>query len=162
MQLVLSDPKTGKAYSKKIESPALFLNKKIGEEIKLDSVGLEGYTAKIKGGSDKQGFPMNQSIQGSIRKKIFTGKTTGFRPKRKGERTRKSVRGNIISSEIEQVNLTVTTYGSKPLSEILGKEPKVEEKKESVKEQMIKESLETVGKEGLAEEAKKVKGKVKR
>ena len=35
MQLVISDPKSAKAYSKKIEDLNAFLNKKIGESVSL-------------------------------------------------------------------------------------------------------------------------------
>lgn len=161
MNIVLSNPKTGKAYSKKIEEPIVFLNKKIGDEVKLDSIGLEGFTARIMGGSDKQGTPMHPTISGSLRKKIFSNKGVGFRTERKGERRRKNIRGNTVSKEIEQLNLKIITEGKKNLDEIFRKEEKKEEPKESVKEQMIKESLESVGKEGLGEEAKKIKGKVK-
>ncbi|MFH1544495.1 MAG: eS6 family ribosomal protein [archaeon] len=162
MKLVISNPKTGKAYSKKVEEAGLFLNKKIGEEVKLDGIGMEGYTAKVKGGSDKQGFPMHSSISGIGRKKIFSGKGIGFKIKRKGGRKRKSVRGNTVSNETEQLNLVVITEGEKKLDELFPKEEKKEEpEKESIKEQMVKESLEMVGKKDLGEEAKKVKGKVK-
>ena len=54
-----------------------------GEEVKLDSLGLEGYEAKISGGSDKQGFPMRTDIPGIARKKIFIKGGIGFHPKRK-------------------------------------------------------------------------------
>lgn len=162
MKLVISNPKTGKAYSKKVEETALFLNKKIGEEVKLDGIGLEGYSAKVMGGSDKQGFPMHPSSSGIGRKKVFSGKGIGFKVKRKGERKRKSVRSNTVSNETEQLNLVVITEGKKKLDELFPKEEKKEEpKKESIKEQMVKESLEMVGKKELGEDAKKVKGKVK-
>ena len=58
MNIVISDPKTKKAYSKKIEDPKPFLNKKIGETINLTIIGLDGFEGKITGGSDKEGFPM--------------------------------------------------------------------------------------------------------
>ncbi len=145
MNIVISDPKTGKAYPKKIESPSLFLNKKIGEEVKLDGIGLEGYVAKIKGGSDKQGFPMHPSVQGSMRKKIFISTGLGFKTKVKGQRKRVSVRGNTVSNEIEQLNLVVVKEGKKKLDELKQKTEKKEEKK-SIKEEMIKKSLESVEK----------------
>ena len=145
MNIVISDPKTGKAYGKKIEVTALLLNKKIGEEVKLDLLGLEGYEAKITGGSDKQGFPMRKDIPGTNRKKIFIRDGTGFHAERKGERKRVGVRGNTISQEIEQVNLIITKQGNKKLEELLGKEEKKEEPKETAKEKLVKESLENAG-----------------
>ena len=63
MKIVISDRKTGKAYNKKTEE-AVFLNKKVGEEVDLSVVGLAGFKAKISGGSDKQGFPMKPTVDG--------------------------------------------------------------------------------------------------
>jgi small subunit ribosomal protein S6e len=163
MNIVISNPKTGKAYGKKIEATALLLNKRIGETVKLDSIGLEGYEAKITGGSDKQGFPMRKDVPGTARKKIFTRKGTGFKPKRKGERKRVSVRGNTISEEIEQVNLVIVKEGNKKLEEIFTETPaKKEKEKESAKEKLVRESLESAGDIKKAGDAKAVKGKVRK
>ena len=71
MNIVVSDPKTRKAYSKKIDNPVIFIGKKIGEEVELGLAGLEGYTALITGGSDKQGFPMRRDLTGGNRKEIY-------------------------------------------------------------------------------------------
>ena len=161
MKLVISDRKTGKAYNKKTEEP-VFLNKKVGEEVDLGSVGLAGFKAKIAGGSDKQGFPMKISLEGPGRRKILVRKGIGIKAKRKGKLVRKSMRGNTVSKDIVQLNLVITKEGSKPLNEFMKPgERKKEDKKESSKERMIKESLENVGNIELAEEAKNIKGKVR-
>jgi len=163
MKLVISDTKTGKAYNKKTEEP-VFLNKKVGEEVDLGSVGFTGFKARITGGSDKQGFPMKPTLQGQGRKKILVRKGIGIRAKVKGKIVRKNMRGNTVGTDIVQLNLVITKHGEKPLSasvkpvETKGKE----EEKESAKERMIKQSLENVGNVDLAEEAKKIKGKVRR
>lgn len=157
MNIVISNPKTGKAYGKKVETTALLLNKKIGEELKLDSLGLEGYEAKITGGSDKQGFPMRKDIPGVNRKKIFIREGTGFKAERKGERRRVSVRGNIISEETEQVNLIITKQGTKKLEEIFATEKKEEKPEVSAKEKLVKESLENVGNVEKAGDSKTAK-----
>ncbi len=161
MKLVISEPKTGKAFNKKTDAP-VFINRRIGEEVDLGSVGLAGFKAKITGGSDKQGFPMKPTVAGQARKKALLKKGIGFRPHRKGLIKRKSVRGNTISTETAQLNLVVTHYGEKPLSELLssGTEKKADEK-ETAKERLVRESLESVGKTELAEDAKKIKGKVR-
>ncbi|MBN2067668.1 MAG: 30S ribosomal protein S6e [Candidatus Diapherotrites archaeon] len=162
MNLVISDPKTGKAFNKKTES-VVFANRKIGETVDLNTIGLAGYKAKIMGGSDKQGFPMKPSLQIPGRKKVLLKEGIGFNSKRKGMVKRKSVRGNTVGTETAQLNLAVTEYGQKSLSELLtGKVEKEEEEKETAKERMIRQSLENVGNVELAEEAKKIKGKVKR
>lgn len=140
MNIVVSDPKTSKAYSKKTDEP-VFLNKKIGDEVQLSIIGLEGYTGKITGGSDKNGFPMKPTMQGSIRKKIFISEGVGFNPKRKGIRVRKTVRGNTIAGDIHQVNIAVTKEGPTPLEKIFAKpeEGKEESKEGEKKEESNKE-----------------------
>lgn len=160
MQLVIST-KNGKAYSTTVEGQE-FNGKKIGDEVSLDKAGLQGYSAKITGGSDKQGFPMRHDLPGNQRKKIFTGGGTGFRPIIKGQKKRVSVRGNTVSEETAQLNLALTKQGSVPIEEVLGKKEKKAEEKVSVREQMVKESLEHVGDVELAGDAHKAKGKVRK
>lgn len=159
MNIVVSDPKEKKAYSVKAEDGA-FNGKKIGEEISLDTIGLKGFKAKITGGSDKQGFPMKPDLMGTVRKKLLLSKGIGFKPTIKGQRKRKSVRGNTTSNETAQLNLVITTQGEKTLNELLG--TKKEEIKETIKEQMVKQSLESVGDVEAAQEALKIKGKIRR
>ncbi|MBN1941299.1 MAG: 30S ribosomal protein S6e [Candidatus Diapherotrites archaeon] len=160
MNIVISDPKTGKNASKKLEQ-TVFMNRKIGEEVDLGIIGLTGFKAKISGGSDKQGFPMKPSLQGNMRRKILMQKGTGFRGKRKGVFKRKSARGNTVSEETQQLNLVITKPGDMKDFESLIPKEKVEEKKVSVKEEMVKESLENVGNVELAGDPKKIKGKVR-
>lgn len=159
MNIVISEKETGKAYTKKVEDPVLFLNKKIGDTVPLSGIGIAGYEAKITGGSDLQGFPMHPTITGTARKKIYSFNGTGFRQKTKGERRRKSVRGNTVSKEIAQLNMLVTKKGEKTLAELVGKIEK--EAKVTAKEELIKQSMESVGNVDLAMDAKKIKGKVK-
>jgi len=160
MKLVISDKKTGKAYNKKTEEP-VFLNKKIGEEVDLGSVGMTGFKAKIRGGSDKQGFPMKPTIEGTGRKKILVKKGIGIKSKVKGKIVRKSMRGNTVSQDIVQLNLAITKHGSQQISGFLKPTEKKEGDKVSAKDRMIKQSLENVGNTEMAKEAKKIKGKVR-
>ncbi len=164
MNIVISDPKNGKAYVKKTESP-VFLNYTIGDEIALDELGLQGYKAKIMGGSDLQGFPMHPAMIGSNRKKVLLVKGTGFKPEKRGERKKISVRGNAVSNQISQLNIKVIAYGSKTLDELIGTVKKTDEKSDrSIKEEMVRASLENVGKidaKEAAEVAKSIKGKAK-
>lgn len=162
-KVVVSDPKTKKSYQKEIsQKESGLIGKKIRDEVKGDFLGLSGYDLEITGGSDKQGFPMNQSIQGSTRKKIILTGGPGFNPKRKGERRRKSVRGNVIASDIAQVNTKILTYGKKSVEELLGlkKEEKPaeapkEEKKEAPKEEKKEAPKEEPKKEEPVKEEKK-------
>jgi small subunit ribosomal protein S6e len=140
-KIVVSDPETRKSYQLEIEqSKALALiGKKIGEEFNGDLIGLPGYTLKITGGTDKDGFPMPPAVDGAVRKKVLLSGPPGFHPRKKGERRRKTVRGNTISEDIAQVNMKVIKKGEKPLEELIPTKPK-EEKKEEVKEEKKEET----------------------
>ncbi len=147
MKLVISDPKSGKAYSHATEE-TVFVGKKMGEVVNLDGVGLTGFEARITGGSDLQGFPMHNSVSGQTRKRILTRKGVGFKSKRKGERRRVSVRGNTIGIQISQINLAITKQGTKKIEEILGKKEETSEKEDvSAKEKALKKSKELAGKD---------------
>ncbi len=149
MKFVVST-KSGKAYSASSDETN-FAGKKIGETVKLDALGLTGFEAKITGGSDKDGFPMNKSLSGIARKKILTSGGLGFKASRKGERKRVSVRGNTIASDITQLNLVVTKEGSIKIEQVLGKGEKNPEEDLSAKEKAIKKSLEMAGSEALGD-----------
>jgi small subunit ribosomal protein S6e len=107
------------------------IGKKIGDSISGDFLGLEGYELLIRGGHDKDGFPMRKDIEGISRKKIIVSKGIGFsgrlrRKKKKtkvraGLRKRKMLRGNTIASDVVQINCKVIKAGEKPLEEILKK-----------------------------------------
>lgn len=156
MKVVVSDQKTGKAYMASTEQE-LFIGKKLGEIIKLDEVGLTGYEAKITGGSDKDGFPMNQSIVGQVRRRILTKEATGFKASKKGERKRISVRGNTVSKEIAQLNVIITKMGTVDITKVLAKKGPEGDEALSAKERMIKQSLEKAGSEELGSGVKKPK-----
>ncbi len=152
MKFVIST-KSGKAYGTSSDEDQ-FIGKKIGETVKLDSIGLTGFEAVITGGSDKQGFPMNNSVQGIARRKILTAKGLGFKSKSKvkGERKRVSVRGNTISKEVTQINLKVTKDGTRKIAEIFGKEtPVSEEDQMSAKEKALLKSKELAGTDAVGE-----------
>ncbi len=158
MNVVISDPKSKRALSKKVdEVPAALLNKKIGDTVSLDAVGMPGFSGKITGGSDKEGFPMHPTLEGFNRKKILSSKGTGFRITTKGERQRKAVRGNTVFKDTSQLNIMITQGDSNKFLEIAGHQPKTGEKKVSIKEEMIARSLATVGDEKMAEMAKEIK-----
>ncbi len=124
MQIVISDPKTGNAYKvegKDTEASALFIGKRIGDVVDADILGLGGYVLEITGGSDKEGMPMRKDVSGTARKRILITSPPGYRPKEKGKRRRKSVRGNEISAEISQINVKIKEYGTKPIEELFEK-----------------------------------------
>ncbi len=142
--------KSGKTYKLESEAEALVeksLHDKIsGKEILPD---LEGYELEITGASDKAGFTAMENVEGIGLTRVLLGygKAMHRRPRREGKkkvsnprpkglRMRKTVRGQVISPEIIQVNLKILKEGTKKLSEIFPDQNKKEEvaPKEEVKE----------------------------
>jgi small subunit ribosomal protein S6e len=124
-QANISDPETGRTYNYEIEEASgarNLIQKTIGEEFEGDLIEFSGYTFKITGGSDHDGFPMIKSLPGGIRKKILTsGVTGGYNPDKPGIRRKKRVRGNTVTEDIGQLNLRIQKKGSKPIEEFLSK-----------------------------------------
>lgn len=131
MKLVIGHK--GKSYKKEIEDISNVINKKIGDKISGDDLGLSGYELQITGGSDKQGFPMRPDVHGIRRIKPIISSGVGIR--KKNIKKRKTVRGSTVSEEISQLNIKVIKEGSQPLDKIFGakEEPKSEEKPEEKK-----------------------------
>lgn len=119
-KVVINDKKSGKSYQKTLSEDELsyLYGKKLGDEVDLSFMGLDGYKGKIAGGSYSTGTPMRKEIDGIGLKKILTGKSIGNRKKVK---IRKSVAGNTISQFTSQINIFLTEYGSKNLDEIFVK-----------------------------------------
>jgi small subunit ribosomal protein S6e len=119
-KLTINDPKTGKSYKKEVSGSEsdVFRGKKIGDVVSGNAFGLSGYELEITGGSDKDGFPMRGDIEGTGRKKPLVVSGVGARPKGKGIKQRKTVRGNVIDVDISQINLKVVKEGNKKLEEI--------------------------------------------
>ncbi len=129
-RIVISDPKTGKAYQVELKDPgsSKFLGKRIGDRIEADILGLPGYAVQITGGSDREGFPMRADLPGTKRKRLLVARGTGYHADALGKKKRKSIHGREISSEIGQINVKVIEAGSKSLEELLGGTPKEEKK----------------------------------
>eukprot|EP00814_Leptocylindrus_danicus_P007939 CAMPEP_0116018502 /NCGR_PEP_ID=MMETSP0321-20121206/8685_1 /TAXON_ID=163516 /ORGANISM="Leptocylindrus danicus var. danicus, Strain B650" /LENGTH=237 /DNA_ID=CAMNT_0003488905 /DNA_START=110 /DNA_END=824 /DNA_ORIENTATION=+ len=92
--------------------------KRMGNEIAGDVLGEEyaGYTLRISGGNDKQGFCMQQGILTNTRVRLLMKKgSPGYRPRRRGERKRKSIRGCIVGHDIAVLNLVVSGNGPNPI-----------------------------------------------
>lgn len=154
-KVVVSDPKTRKAYQKEVDQAASgLIGKKIGEKVAAAAVGLEGYTIEITGGSDGQGFPMRKDVIGSGRKRLLIAQPPGFHPKKQGQRKRKSICGNTVSQDIVQVNAAVVEYGKKGIEELLGKKDKKAEEKKEGKEEKKPETKEEPKKEAAPKEKK--------
>jgi small subunit ribosomal protein S6e len=91
-----------------------FYDKRMNQEVVGDVLGDEfkGFIFKISGGNDKQGFPMKQGVMTPKRVRLLLRKGAScYRQRRKGERKRKSVRGCIVSSDIQVLNLVIVKKG---------------------------------------------------
>lgn len=121
MKLNISYPANGTQKLIEIEDDRKlrsFMDKRMGQEVAGDGVGPEfkGYVFKITGGNDKQGFPMKQGIMHPTRVRLLlsTGHSC-YRPRRTGERKRKSVRGCIVAMDLSVLALSVIKQGDEEI-----------------------------------------------
>lgn len=121
MKLNISYPANGTQKLIEIEDDRKlrgFMDKRMGQEVTGDGVGPEfkGYVFKITGGNDKQGFPMKQGIMHPTRVRLLlsTGHSC-YRPRRTGERKRKSVRGCIVAMDLSVLALSVIKQGDEEI-----------------------------------------------
>ncbi|XP_076443224.1 small ribosomal subunit protein eS6-like [Babylonia areolata] len=91
-----------------------FYEKRISAEVSADSLGDEwkGYVFRITGGNDKQGFPMKQGVltNGRVRLLLSKGHSC-YRPRRTGERRRKSVHGCIVDANLSVLSVVIVKKG---------------------------------------------------
>jgi len=122
MKLNVSYPATGSQKLFEIVDEhklRVFYEKRIGTEVEVDILGDEwkGYVLKISGGNDKQGFPMKQGVLSNVRVRLLLSKGHScYRPRRDGERKRKSVRGCIVDSNLSVLSLIVVKKGEKDIA----------------------------------------------
>jgi len=123
MKLNISYPTTGCQKVVEIDDEnklRAFYDKRMSHEVTGDHLGddFKGYVFKISGGNDKQGFAMKQGIlsAGRVRMLVRPGHSC-YRPRKRGERKRKSVRGCIVGADLSVLNLVVVKKGE---SEIEG------------------------------------------
>jgi len=91
----------------------------MGQEINGEVMGddYKGYIFRITGGNDKQGFCMKQGILVNGRSRIlFRKRGQSYRPRRTGERKRKSVRGCITGPDLCVIALRVVAKGEKEIA----------------------------------------------
>ena len=118
-KLVISEGENSHQLEVEAAESKKLIGLKIGDKFDAFMVGLKGYTLKITGGSDKNGFPMKKDVEGPRRIKSLLSGGIGFNPKRDGQRRRKTVRGNTLSDDIVQINAIVDQKGEKNIDEIL-------------------------------------------
>jgi len=91
-----------------------FYEKRMGQEVDGDTLGDEfkGYKLRITGGNDKQGFPMKQGVLTNQRVRLLLSKGHScYRPRRTGERKRKSVRGCIVDGNLAVLAMSIVKKG---------------------------------------------------
>lgn len=93
---------------------------RLGQDVDgaLFSPEFQGYVFRLKGGSDKDGFPMLQGVLANARVSLLLKRGAvnfnAFRG-RSGERRRKSVRGCIVGADIAVLNAVIVKIGEKPI-----------------------------------------------
>merc|ERR1719460_3291420 len=95
-----------------------FYDKRMGAEVGGETLGEEykGYSFRISGGNDKQGFPMKQGIMSNGRVRLlFREGMSCYRSRRNGCRKRRSVRGCIVGQDLATMFLVITKKGEQEL-----------------------------------------------
>ncbi|KAI4567538.1 hypothetical protein MJT46_008751 [Ovis ammon polii x Ovis aries] len=120
MKLNISFPATGCQKLIEVDDERklrTFYEKRMATEVAADALGEEwkGYVVRISGGNDKQGFPMKQGVlHGRVHLLLSKGRSC-YRPRRTGERKRKSVRGCIVDVNRSVLNLVIVKKGEKDI-----------------------------------------------
>jgi len=140
-KVIISDPETGKSQFVEVEGTQAvpLIGRKLGEVIDGSVVKMRGHKLKITGGSDKDGFPMRPNIHGGVRIGAILSEGVGFHSSKKGERQRKTLRGNVITEEIVQINMKIV---EKPKKREKPEKPKGKKKEKVAKEKKEGESTE--------------------
>eukprot|EP01117_Protostelium_nocturnum_P002075 TRINITY_DN12715_c0_g1_i1.p1 TRINITY_DN12715_c0_g1~~TRINITY_DN12715_c0_g1_i1.p1 ORF type:complete len:239 (-),score=78.98 TRINITY_DN12715_c0_g1_i1:90-806(-) len=121
MKLNISYPPNGTQKSLEVDDEKklrAFYEKRMAQEVEGDVLGDEykGYVFKISGGNDKQGFPMKQGVLSNTRVRLLLREgATCYKPRRDGERKRKSVRGCIVGSDLSALHLIIVKKGEAEL-----------------------------------------------
>ncbi|KAI8630954.1 ribosomal protein S6e [Xylariaceae sp. FL1651] len=121
MKLNISYPANGSQKLIDIEDERKlrdFMEKRMGQEVPGDNLGDEfkGYIFRITGGNDKQGFPMKQGVMHPTRVRLLLADGHScYRPRRSGERKRKSVRGCIVGMDLAVLALSIVKQGDNEL-----------------------------------------------
>jgi len=108
-KVIVSDPQTGTSKVLELEEARAvpFIGRKVGETLDGAVVDLPAHKVQIRGGSDKDGVPMRGNVHGGVRRNVVLSGGAGFNPTRKGARKRKTVRGNVVTDEIVQINIKI-------------------------------------------------------
>jgi small subunit ribosomal protein S6e len=115
-KVIVSDPDAGTSKVVEIEEARAvpFIGRKIGEVVEGAVVDLPAHKLQIMGGSDRDGVPMRPNVHGGVRRNVVLSGGVGFNPQNKGQRKRKTVRGDVITDEIVQINTKIIEKPKKP------------------------------------------------
>lgn len=115
-KVIVSDPEAGTSKVVELDETRAspFIGRRLGETLDGSAVDLPAHTVQILGGSDNDGVPMIGSVHGGVRRRVVLSNGVGFSSKKKGERRRKTVRGNVITDEIVQINMKIVERPVKP------------------------------------------------
>jgi len=132
-KVIISDSETGKSRFVEVEGTQAvpLVGRKLGEIIDGSVVKMSGHKLEITGGSDKDGFPMRPNVHGGVRVRAILSEGVGFHPSQNGERQRRTIRGNVITEDIVQINMKIV--------EKLKKEEKPKRKKKEIEKEEKKE-----------------------
>eukprot|EP00906_Rhabdomonas_costata_P006229 RCo009140 len=126
MKISIASPSTGTQRSFMIDDEKKLVqlyDKRISQTFSGDVLGdqFKGYTFKITGGQDKEGFPMKQGVLTSCRVRLLLKRgDVGYQAwrGRKGERRRKSVRGCIVAGDIAMLNCIIVKEGPEKIEKL--------------------------------------------
>jgi small subunit ribosomal protein S6e len=132
-KVIVSDPEVGTSKVVELEETraASFIGRKVGEVLDGAVVDLPAHKLQVTGGSDRDGVPMRPSVHGGVRRKVVLSGGVGFNPQKAGQRKRKTVRGNVVTDEIVQINTKIIEKPKKPAAAKPEKAVQKEEKLES-------------------------------
>jgi small subunit ribosomal protein S6e len=133
-KVIVSDPESGTSQAVELEENRAvpLIGRRIGEVIDGAVLGLAGSKVLITGGSDRDGFPMRPNVHGGVRREVVLSGGVGFNPQDEGGRRRKTVRGNVITDEIVQINVKIV---EKPKPPKEGKKAREKRPKEIVEKE---------------------------
>jgi small subunit ribosomal protein S6e len=135
-KVIVSDPETGTSSVLELEEARAspLIGRKLGEIIDGSIVNMAGRKVQIMGGSDKDGFPMRKNVHGGVRRRVILSGGVGFKPKNVGDRRRKTIRGNVITDEIVQINMKIAEKAKQPKEKTKERKAKEKPEKETVQE----------------------------
>ena len=124
LKVVVSDPKTGRAYNVDASGGAAgaIVGKRIGDEFDAGSHRACRIQDQDHRCIRRTGTTAKKGIPGAGRRKLLLAGGIGFHPVMDGERRRKTVRASEITQDFVQINALVTTYGEKTLDELFPKD----------------------------------------